>query len=337
MNLETTLKGVSRSFYLSLHYLPGALRPAMKLAFLFCKAADTIADTRIIPLEKRLHYLERFRAHWIQADASLAADLQRDIAPVAENASEQALLFQLNDLFEALDNIGSEDRQRIIALVSELTQGMITDLTDFPGETSQELKAFQTPAELDRYTYYVAGCVGRFWTGMVAAHFRFAKRWNRERQAAIGETFGKGLQLVNILRDLPQDLRRGRCYLPAQSLAIRGLQPKDLLEPSALQQLRPYLQELLTETRLKLMAGVEYAAGHPWYALRLKWVVLVPMQLGFQTLELLEASPDWLKPDRVHKVTRPQVYRTLIHSLWRSLYPRLTAPAAVSSEVRQIG
>lgn len=337
MNLETILKGVSRSFYLSLHYLPTSLRHPMKLAFLFCKAADTIADTTLIPLEKRLYYLERFRMHWVHADKSLAVDLKRDIAPVAENASEQSLLTHLGALYDALNGIDAADRSRIIALVGELTQGMMSDLKHFPGETSAELKSFQTAAELDEYTYYVAGCVGRFWTRMLCAHIRFTKKWNCERQEEIGETFGKGLQMVNILRDLPHDLQRGRCYLPAQALAAYGLEPADLLNSAVLPRVQPYLSELMEQTRQKLLAATDYAAAHPWYAMRLKWVVLVPMQLGFQTLQLLTSSPEWLDPNRIHKISRREVYSTLIHCLGKAFNPRPMAAAAVSSEFQRIG
>ena len=49
--------------------------------------------------------------------------------------------------------------------------------------------------------------------------------------SALGVRFGKALQLTNVLRDLPRDLRNGRCYLPQSQLAPLGLSPADLLEP----------------------------------------------------------------------------------------------------------
>lgn len=337
MNLQVILKGVSRSFYLSLRGLPRPVRPSMELAFLLCKTADTIADTRLIPLDKRLHYLERFRAHWQQPDVTLAEDLIEEIAPIADNPAERDLLTHLRELFGAVDCLALPDKERIVHLVRELTLGMITDLKEFPGETAAELKAFQTETELDRYTYFVAGCVGKFWTKMLGAHFRFAQRWDQQKMEQTGETFGKGLQMVNILRDLPLDLRRGRCYLPADSLASCGITPQDLLKNTTLPQVKPLLEDFLGKARTQLRAGLEYAMGHPVYALRLKWVVLVPMQLGYQTLQLLESSPQWLNPAYIHKVSRSRVYKTLLQCLFIAARPRLTGPAAASSEFPQTG
>jgi phytoene/squalene synthetase len=52
------LKQVSRSFYLSVAVLPAAVRPTIGLAYLFARAADTIADTRLIERRARIVHLE---------------------------------------------------------------------------------------------------------------------------------------------------------------------------------------------------------------------------------------------------------------------------------------
>ena len=49
-SLNRLLKEVSRSFYLTLRALPGAIRPQIGLAYLLARATDTIADTEIIPV-----------------------------------------------------------------------------------------------------------------------------------------------------------------------------------------------------------------------------------------------------------------------------------------------
>ena len=90
----------------------------------------------------------------------------------------------------------------------------------------------ETLDELDRYTYLVAGCVGDFWTGMHLAHRPRLARWDRAAMTARGIRFGKALQMTNVLRDVPADLREGRCYIPARELASVGLTPRDLLDPA---------------------------------------------------------------------------------------------------------
>ena len=56
------LKSVSRSFYLSLAVLPAAVRPAIGLAYLLARAADTVADTRLIDRRQRDTQLLALRA-----------------------------------------------------------------------------------------------------------------------------------------------------------------------------------------------------------------------------------------------------------------------------------
>ena len=79
---------------------------------------------------------------------------------------------------------------------------------------------------------------------------------------ADGVRFGKGLQLVNILRDLPEDLRQGRCYLPAKELAAAGLTPEELLEPGNMERLRPVYQRYLARAEEHSESGVGYLHEH---------------------------------------------------------------------------
>src|SRR5262245_47602060 len=59
--LTSILRDVSRSFYLTMRILPSAIRPQISLAYLMARTTDTIADTEIIPVQKRLESLRKFR------------------------------------------------------------------------------------------------------------------------------------------------------------------------------------------------------------------------------------------------------------------------------------
>ena len=78
-----------------------------------------------------------------------------------------------------------------------------------------------------------------------------------------GARFGQGLHLVNVLRDLPRDLRLGRCYLPRADLAGLGLAPVDLLSPTVLPRVRPLLDTLIHEALACLDDGRAYALAVP--------------------------------------------------------------------------
>src|SRR5512139_537967 len=59
--LTSLLKGVSRSFYLTLRALPGPIRPQIGLAYLLARTTDTIADTGLVAPEERLEALQALR------------------------------------------------------------------------------------------------------------------------------------------------------------------------------------------------------------------------------------------------------------------------------------
>ena len=59
--LTDLLKAVSRSFYLTMRVLPGGVRPQIGLAYLLARTTDTIADTELVPVEKRLRALGELR------------------------------------------------------------------------------------------------------------------------------------------------------------------------------------------------------------------------------------------------------------------------------------
>jgi len=191
--------------------------------------------------------------------------------------------------------------------------------------------ALETAAELDDYTYRVAGCVGEFWTKICRAHL-FPNLWLDEKQfLADGIRFGKGLQLVNILRDLPADLKNGRCYLPTQKLDAAGLLPETLLSPANEMKFLPLFRQHLDQAEAHLAAGWHYTNTLPFGQFRVRLACAWPILIGLRTIEKLRAANVIELSQRV-KVSRGEVRGILIRSLaaapvpavWRKLY----SPAA---------
>jgi farnesyl-diphosphate farnesyltransferase len=192
---------------------------------------------------------------------------------------------------------------------------MLEVLERFPAETEGRLGALETRAELDRYTYLNAGCVGEFWTDMVAAHRpRCRAAWTLPRMRARGVRFGQGLQLTNVLRDLPRDLRIGRCYLPRVELGALGLGPDDLLDPATLPRARPLLAALVGEALGHLRQGLAYTLDVPRREARLRLASAWPLLIGLATLARLTRAGEWLDPAVVVKVPRNEVRRLLAGS-----------------------
>lgn len=312
--LDRVLKRVSRSFYLSLKVLPRTVRGPVGLAYLFARAADTIADTALISPTERLIHLERLRGLFRQYDATVLLSLREALIGPQENPAERELLASLDDCFAAYQACDHADQTRIGRLLLTLTQGMIMDLTTFPQEHEGHVVALKTWADLERYTYYVAGCVGEFWTDMHIAHRPALGTWDAALMKQRGIRFGKGLQLTNIVRDLPRDLRLGRCYLPQEDLARYGLEPADLLEASAMAKVRPLLQHLLNAILDHYREGWVYTLAVPRREVQLRLACAWPLLIGCRTLRLIAAAPNLLDPATIVKIPRGAVYRILLCS-----------------------
>jgi farnesyl-diphosphate farnesyltransferase len=171
---------------------------------------------------------------------------------------------------------------------------------------------------LDDYTYRVAGCVGEFWTKICRAHLFPQAHVDDELLLSKGIRFGKGLQLVNILRDIPQDLRNGRCYVPRQSLAAAKLSPESLLLPENETLFRPLYEQFLAIAQEHLAAGWEYTEMLPRGQMRLRLGCSWPLLIGARTLRLLRKE-NMLDPSRRIKVSRQVVRVFRLRSVL--LYP----------------
>ncbi|MBL8043988.1 MAG: squalene/phytoene synthase family protein [Nitrospira sp.] len=307
------LKQVSRSFYLTLNVLPSDVRDEMGLAYLFARAADTIADTDLLGREQRLQYLNMFRAQFrgdeVQPQAVQA--IQSALLPHQTDSAERVLLQRLPECLALFRQFDQGDRERIRWLMEVLPNGMEMDLTRFPGSSANELTALERPDELDRYTYFVAGCVGEFWTRMVCAHRPAMAHWDVDQMSTIGVRFGKGLQLTNIVKDLARDLHNGRCYVPTQWLDEVDLKPVDLLKPESLPTLRPILLRMIRQAVEHLDQGWLYTMALPRLEIRQRLACMWPILLAGETLKRVAMAPDLLNPTVNVKAPRSVVYRVM--------------------------
>ena len=297
------LRDVSRTFYLTLRVLPPEIRPQVSLAYLLARATDTIADTQAVPRAKRVFALQQLQ------NLSHVPELGA-IAGHQTSAGERQLLERLEDCIVALGQFDEADGRRIQELLKIIVSGQIFDLQRFPGETEKELVALSNDEELDRYTYMVAGCVGEFWTKMCVAHLPALSDWDAEEMGALGVRFGKGLQLVNVLRDIPKDLRIGRCYLPVS-------QPSTLLDPRNFETIRPVYAHWLDAALAHLDAGWQYTMRIPRSEVRLRLACIWPIWIGLMTIARLRTENP-LDPARRIKISRGEVYGMMVRSLLAS-------------------
>lgn len=308
------LAAVSRSFYLSLKFLPPPVRGPLSLAYLLARASDTIADSALAPLGLRLEALTAFEAALATgADVSLET-----VAPLLSglgctHPGEARLLAQIHPILRAYHRFPAPLRGEIQSVLSTIIGGQRGDLLRFGYATENAPQSLASAADTESYTYAVAGCVGEFWTRLCDMQLPAFGRLPLEELLHLGRQFGQGLQLVNILRDLPADLQAGRCYLPANELRAVGLQPAEILRTP--EHARPVFAHWLDKAEGWLAAGERYIQGIN--GRRLRFSVSLPRRLGQETLALLRRHPPLETPFRL-RVHRGTVLRCALGSLLES-------------------
>lgn len=274
------LASVSRSFYLSLRFLPGKLREPLSLAYLLARTSDTIADSKHAPQSTRLEELRRFQI------AIESGQTCREPNLLPDSESERKLLKLAGRLIEWLNALSSEDRADVRTVLAKIIRGQEMDLVWFEDHSS-----LATAEQVEEYTYLVAGSVGEFWTRQCFRHVPNVAKLSEPEMLQLGRQFGQGLQLVNILRDLPEDLKSGRCYLPGGVVDAR------------------LLGHWIARAVGLLDEGFKYIdATASW---RLRVATLLPWLLGMKTLALVKAQSPLDTPLRL-KVPRSELRKEML-------------------------
>ncbi|MEO6845759.1 MAG: squalene/phytoene synthase family protein [Chthoniobacterales bacterium] len=267
------VRSVSRSFYLSLKFLPNEVRDTVALTYLLARASDTLADIPAASVNFRLKALQEYtQGRWEEVWES-------EFNGAKLKAGERLLLASIPILLERIQN--HPDGDIIRETLDEIISGQILDIERFSLEGRKAL----SPEELEDYTYRVAGCVGRFWTRICFRKISNVARLSEAAMIKLGIEYGKGLQLVNILRDRNEDVSQGREYFAQDSF-----------------------EKVMARAQEALSAGKEY--GSALRGVRIRFCSLLPYELGIRTLKLLPAQGR----ERV-RLPRSCVYLTMFRCL----------------------
>ena len=299
------LRQVSRSFDLSIRLLPPALQAPVAIGYLLARATDTVADTTALPLAERqvLLTLMGQAIGETLASTSQTTELKRltqAFAAQQTDPHERALMQALPECLPLLHTLAEADQTSVRQVLAHITQGQQLDMARF----GHGLHALDTEAELDQYTWLVAGCVGEFWTELCGRHLPGYSLLPQAEMIRIGRSYGMGLQRLNILRDAGADLASGRCYWPVETLALAGLTPKTLAQAAltehntdqntgsaqTLQALAPLYTQWMDHTQAHLANGLRY--GLALQPMRLRLASTLPALIGARTVALLrQAGP----------------------------------------------
>lgn len=211
------LPRVSRTFALTIPLLPRDLAVTVANAYLLCRIADTIEDEPALSAAEKRRFSRRFIA--VVAGDEPGSRFAEELAPLlsaATSEAERELVLNAARIVGLTHRFPLAQRRAMERCVAIMATGMAA----FQARNS--VRGLRDQSETDRYCYFVAGVVGEMLTELFCLHAP-AVAENRARLMKLAVSFGQGLQMTNILKDMWEDRRRGACWLPREIFDSRGI------------------------------------------------------------------------------------------------------------------
>lgn len=300
---QEALLGVSRSFSQPILLLPEPLKVALTCGYLLCRVVDTIEDSVQLGQRRRdelftwfVEVLEGVRSEQDLADAFSELDASLADVRLVQSLPRVMRVFRTQE--EAF-------QQATVRWTVEMADGMrVYCHRDRPGTVN----AVYSLADLERYCYFVAGTVGHLITDLFVQYLRLDPPRELELRRRC-ESFGIGLQMVNILKDISDDLERGRCYVPRELCGEHGFEPEQLLDERHRRRAQQIVGTLFRKAAQHLDDALEYTLTLPATASPLRLFCLLPLWMAWETLCVAVGNDALFVKGVPVKITRDAVAR----------------------------
>jgi farnesyl-diphosphate farnesyltransferase len=303
-----TVQDVSRTFALTVSELDSPMSDYICVGYLLCRVADTIEDATHIPAEDKAGLLGRYQSSLDPEREPTAEAFSAEVEPwVPERPDADWQLVQQTptvlDTFLGFDAVA---RNAMRPSILEMIEGMRLFIDRYDAHAGIRI---QTLAELEEYSWYVAGTVGTLATELLVPVATDAQT-KLMRESA--EAYAHLLQFVNIATDANEDYRReNNVYVPADLLAEYGLEAADLRDPSRAGDLAPVLRTMGEHAEKYADTARSWIAAMPNALGATRAAVAVPFLLAIATIRELKSRPEDVIIEGGVKVDREEVYELL--------------------------
>ncbi len=301
------LQGVSRTFALTIPQLPESLYPVVANAYLLCRIVDTIEDEVSLDSEQKKYFCSAFID--VVKTGEKTQEFADELAPLLSTATleaEHQLIHLTARVIQITHGFESAQHHALLECVKTMAEGM-------PVYQSLDLHAgLKTMSDMDQYCYYVAGCVGEMLTRLFC-HYSEQINHQHDDLLKLSVSFGQGLQMTNILKDIWDDAKRDVCWLPQDIFNETGYQLANLSAESNNEQFQKGLERLVDIAHQHLANAMKYTQMLPANETGLRKFCLWAIGMAVLTLRNIKNDLAFNDSDQV-KISRRDVKNTVMVS-----------------------
>lgn len=299
------LEGVSRTFALTIPQLPEKLYSVVANAYLLCRIVDTIEDEVSLSPEQKKYFCSEFIQ--IVKTGTNSEPFAVELAPLLSAQTipaEHTLIHVLPRVIQITHKFEADQVEALATCVETMAEGMpIFQAVDLHG-------GLATLADMDRYCYYVAGCVGEM-LAKLFCHYSPEIALHKDELLTLSVSFGQGLQMTNILKDIWDDAGRGVCWLPQDIFTETGFDLKSLTKATHPENFKKGLEHLIGIAHSHLHNALKYTLLLPSHEVGIRNFCLWALGMAILTLKKIKQNLDFNNSDQV-KITRNSVKATIL-------------------------
>lgn len=298
------LQHVSRTFALTIPQLPEPLCKVVANAYLLCRIADTIEDDKIMSAELKREYAERFIS--VVKGSDDAKDFSIALFPLLSPTATEAehdLIANTEPVIRITHSFNQRQRAALERCVSIMAEGMVRY------QDAETLDGVKDLDDMGQYCYYVAGVVGEMLTELFCDYSPEIDA-HRDELMRLGVSFGQGLQMTNILKDIWEDHERGACWLPQDIFNKHNVDIRKKIPGKNEPGFDNALIELLGVAHAHIYNALRYTLIIPAKEKGLRRFCLWALGMAVLTLEKIRQTPDFTEGQQV-KISRRSVKVTI--------------------------
>lgn len=285
---DDILPKVSRTFALTIPQLPEPLRIAVTNAYLLCRITDTIEDDPELDCATKQAFHDEFIA--VVRGQAPATRFAERLCPLLLSSSvaaaEVELVSRTPEVIAVTASLNKRQQEALARCVEVMGRGMPKY------ERRATLAGLGRLADLDQYCYYVAGVVGEMLTELFCDYSEKIAH-HRNDLMRLAPSFGQGLQMTNILKDVWEDRQRQVCWLPRDAFGIGAEHRADLPGETASDEFARGMERLIAVARVHLDNALRYSLLIPGREVGIRRFCLWAVCLAVLTLRKIHNRPEF--------------------------------------------